>query len=286
MENEISCADMQRIEFHMLRLLHNICMKHHLRYYMIGGTMLGAVRHGGFIPWDDDIDVGMPREDYETFLRVAPKELPRSVSLRSLLGQEIYQYGYAKLIQTNTVLVEDYYPQYQIGVYLDVFPLDVFPVGREGKRLQRRILWSARLTGWCHYNEELRKLDSLYKYIIKLPLIILAKAFIKPKGLQKKLRSLNAKLASRDTDNADYLFNGFGLWREREVMPKEIFGVPTPIEFEGHTFLGVEKPHEYLTRLYGNYMELPPVEKRESHHAYKVQYREGYDLYNCFDERR
>ena len=124
--NDRNFEKLKKIEIELLLSFIEITKKYNLKYFLLGGTCLGAVRHNGFIPWDDDIDVGLPREDYEVFLKVAQAELPENVFLQNGNTDPEYTLNFAKLRNSDTTFMEQSFKNYKInhGVYIDVFPLD------------------------------------------------------------------------------------------------------------------------------------------------------------------
>ena len=109
MGSSIDLKQMQKIEFDILRTVHTLCQENHITYYLGYGTMLGAVRHQGFIPWDDDVDIVMPRDDYRRFLQLAPQYLPEHLKLCHLGNTAPYNYDFAKIQDKRTILIEDTY---------------------------------------------------------------------------------------------------------------------------------------------------------------------------------
>lgn len=249
----------------MLAWFHDFCGAHSLRYYVLGGTMLGAVRHRGFIPWDDDIDVGMPRADYE---RLAAEmagaetgkyrlETPRSPAADFL-------YTFSKLYDTTTTLVENTRKRTRRGVYLDLFPLDgLGDTWEESKRRFRPInlrfdLLLARAAG-------VRSGRSGWKNLAVRLAPLLPDGLVENKALQRRIDEL---CRERDFDRCKYGGNLLGAWRFKEVMERRIMGEPTPYSFEGLTVYGAEHGEEYLTHLYGDWRTLPPPEQRVTHHDF------------------
>lgn len=248
----------------MLSWFHDFCETYNLRYYILGGTMLGAVRHQGFIPWDDDIDVGMPRSDYER-LMVLMKDLNHRYILETpKSNQKDFFYPYAKIYDTKTTLVE--HTRYKIirGIYLDVFPLDGAGKSKEEsiaffepiKRKQNVLI--AMTTG-------VRKGRSFYKNAAVVAMRIVPDCIVSKKKL---LLSIDEMCAQKDFDQCEWVGNLMGNWMEREIMPRSVMGTPTAYTFEGLTVWGPEDYDGYLTSLYGNWRELPPVEKRKTHHDF------------------
>jgi len=259
---------LQMVELHMLKALHEICMKNGLSYYLIGGTMLGAVRHKGFIPWDDDIDVGLPREDYEILLANADKWFPSHLKLCHWKNTAEYVYNFAKLEHLDTLLVEKPYEHLtrRGGVFIDIFPLDGMPCGK----YQR----------YFHF--------ALVRFLVKFNLLMYCQTSIKQVAWSKRetLKAILGKvcqllfsrkkvhivcekiMALYSMANSSFIAIFEGNWGWREVIPSEAMGRPTLIDFEGFMFYSAERPDLYLAWVYGDYMRLPPVEKRCTHHNF------------------
>ena len=123
----------QKNEIKVLENFIKIASKHNLKYFLYGGTLLGAIRHKGFIPWDDDVDVIMPRSDYEIFLKVAKEELPNNMFLQTCLTDPYYSLPYAKIRKVNTSYIEmttRHRKKMVNGVFIDIFPLDEYPYSK------------------------------------------------------------------------------------------------------------------------------------------------------------
>lgn len=239
---------LQMRELDMLLEVDRICQKYQLRYYLIGGSALGAVRHGGFIPWDDDVDIAIPRHDYERFLGVCSKELSDTYYLQTYKGQPHFPFSYAKVNMHNTTFIEPAWQRLKMhhGVFIDVFPLDGVP--------ERRVFRTAQ--------------DILFKLARRLPV-----------GVSKHItfwRSLAMDwIISRvSTDKADNWANRVG--GPREIMDRATFGTPRFMEFEGHQLPVPERCEKYLTNMYGNYMELPSPEQRHGHNPLVVDLHRSY----------
>lgn len=244
----------------MLKIFHKICIENNLAYYMIGGTFLGAVRHQGFIPWDDDIDVGMPRDSYEKFLELAPSVLPSNLKIFSRgVGKEEYDLYFVKLCDITTTLIEDGLGEKTMGIYIDLFPLDGFSKSIRFLKIKYfpykfhkyLLLLNAFKKEWDNFflritNEIIRKFDN------------------------KKIYTRGNNLLRRKSFHTNqYGGNIIGAWEEKEIMNKNYFGTPVLYKFEQYYFLGPQMADEYLKALYGNYMQLPPKENQKSHHIIK-----------------
>ena len=249
----------------MLSWFHDYCQIHQLRYYILGGTMLGAVRHNGFIPWDDDIDVGMPRKDYNRLINEIGNRLVEHYFLETPESEYTeYRYPYAKLYDTSTSLVENTWPSFKRGIFIDVFPLDGFG-NTEEECLMRwsevskksNFIW-ARI---CALRKE--------RTIIKNTAILIAHLI--PDFIAKdkhRLKQLNQLAQKSDYDSMLYGGNTFGNWREKEIMNLSIMGKPTLYKFEDLYVYGPEKYDIYLEHMYGDWRKLPPKEKQVTHHDF------------------
>lgn len=254
----------------MLKWFHNFCKENSLRYYIVGGTMLGAARHKGFIPWDDDIDVAMPDADYKKLAELLKDAEGRYVLETPDSSANDYFYSFSKLYDTQTTLVENTKYQVKRGIYLDIFPLvGMGNTEEEGLKKFKNIektnnLLISKVTG-------LRKGRSFLKNAV-----VALFRFV-PLNEKKLLKKLVNSYFENSWDDCLWGGNPVGAWRFKEIMPTEIMGNPTIYTFEGTEVYGVEKYDEYLTHLYGNWRELPPEEKRVSHHDYVYcNLHEGY----------
>ena len=239
---------------------HNFCVSNNLKYYMIGGTLLGAVRHKGFIPWDDDIDVAMPREDYEK-LGVLKDQLPTCLFLLEKgYGKETGTYAYKKIANTSTTLIENV-NEYRIqGVYIDIFPID----GAGNTKLTSKFFYFINkfLIFLLWYNgSEISQKNTLKRIFRSLS---------KKLDNRKLYLAISKSLRRRPYQNYKYGGNFMGAYRFTEIVKASLYGIPTKYEFEGGEFFGPEFANEFLETIYGyNYLELPPKDKRVSHHNYE-----------------
>ncbi len=244
----------------IMKLFHELCVRHRLTYYLLGGTMLGAVRHQGFIPWDDDIDVGMPRGDYEKLLALPQSEWAGHLHLKTPHNATDLILPYSKLMDRRTTLVEDYSDGLVGGVYIDVFPLDGAGNSMASARLIYRCYYWERTL--LHMNQNKKPLkDNLFRRLLRA----YARLY-RPRSIYRRVERI---MTFHSYEKSRYIGNFGGVWKFKEFMPKDYFGEPTLYAFEGSKFWGVEKADAYLTALYGDYMTLPPVDARQSHHNIK-----------------
>lgn len=261
----VAMNEMQKKLLNMMKWFHNFCVEEDLCYYAIGGTALGAVRHKGFIPWDDDIDVGMPRPDYEKMIDAFKnKKNTAHYILDVPLEKKDNIYPFCKLYDTNTTLIENVRIKVKRGIYIDIFPLDGIgnTISESHKNYKHINFWIDMLnTKIC----ALRKGRSIFKNFSiivgrAIPEFILGRTY-----LIEKINNMGKRLPYNDNS---FAVNLFGAWKEREIIKREWLGKPQLCEFEDMQIYIPENSHDYLTSLYGNYMELPPVEKRVSHHDF------------------
>lgn len=245
----------------MLGWFHNFCVEHNIRYYLIEGTMLGAARHRGFIPWDDDIDVGVPRSDYERLMELLSKQHGDYVGESPKFYDGAIICAYGKLYHTGTTLIEDSRLKLKKGIYIDIFPLDgCGNTLEEGVKNLRKIAFLDNLLAARACS--VRKGRSFLKNAAAVAGKLLP---INEERLVCKIDKLCAKL---DYDKYKYVGCLVSSYREKEIMPKSFYGKPTLYDFEGMQVYGVENAESYLTYLYGDWRKLPPEEDRISLHQH------------------
>jgi len=261
-ENDLK--KMQSEELEIFKKTIEICERLNLRYFLLGGTLLGAVRHEGFIPWDDDIDIGMFREDYEIFISEAPKHLPENYFLQTHKSESSYINNFAKIRNSETTFIESAAKNLNInhGIFIDIFPLDFYP-----ETNLKRIIF--KIKNWIYQ----RKLSEGF--------YVKTKKTLKTRVIDSIFHKIFCKLDVYETvakreklfkscSNSTKIANHCGAWGEKEVVPIEWYGEGKTLMFEG---ICVNVPQDYeswLNKVYGNYMQLPPIEKRVTHHHTEI----------------
>ena len=270
---EISLEELKNIELDLLLYFRDLCEEHGWLYSITGGTLLGAVRHGGFIPWDDDIDVHMPREDYNKLIQYFNNH-DTKYKLLSIETDESYGYLFAKLINPNTVMVEEHANRggSDIGVYIDIFPVDgVGNTYDEACSTFSKDAMSRELLVASNWKEFFRsKTHKWYIEPIRLCMFILSR-FFNPNKLAKKIQSHQNKYCNQ---NSKYYTVLSGAYRKKEIMPRETYFEFTKLSFEGHDFNAYKDYDSLLNSLYGDYMILPPENKRHTHHMFNAYWKE------------
>lgn len=262
MEHNEKLRALQLCELDILRAFAGVCERLGLRYYLVGGTLLGAVRHGGFIPWDDDIDVAMPREDYDRFARIAQAELGPDYFYQSPDTDPHYFLTYAKIRKKGTFFYEERFrdARFEQGVFIDIFPLDFCPPRGPVCHLLFNTLAVMNYRGQVDSGEPYRPYKELSGK--------LGYAFLRlysPRGLVRARRRLLR--LSRRLSNGKTLASYAGAYSyRREVSPWDWFRDTTEVEFEGRKYVGPKGYDGILTQSYGrNYMDIPPAEKQVWH---------------------
>ncbi len=257
---------MDELQNHLLEMLgwfHSYCESNNLRYYLVHGTMLGAQRHKGFIPWDDDIDVSMPRPDYERLRNLSSsQEKGKYIFEFPGLDNPEYPYRWAKLFDTTTTQIEKQRNPIKRGINIDIFPLDGAGNTYEEALKTLKPIKRHRVLNSMISCAILRR-RPWHKNALILVGRIISPLFIDRTKLIEKMDSLCKK---RDFDKCEYVGSLLDEYGAKNLIKKEIYGNPTPIQFEKYIVNGVEKPDEYLSSLYGDYMTLPPEEERRPHH--------------------
>ena len=234
-----------------------ICRKHDIPYYMLGGTMLGAVRHKGFIPWDDDMDFGVPRPYYDKLKGILENELPEYYELKTVENCDINFVDITKISDKRTLVKEMFKENCkdELGVNVDVFCLD-YTNGNKSVFSRNRIITTLKKI--LDYKYSSLGLRPLHKDLLAVGV----KVVMLPFGKRSIVNFIRKHLIREE---GDYIANYYGAWALGEIVPKEWMGTPQAYKFEDTEFLGVADAHQYLSSLYGDYMQLPPEDKRHLH---------------------
>ena len=269
MEIRDSNRKVQQLAISLLQEYIAICQKHGLRYYFTGGSLIGVLRHKGFIPWDDDIDLGMPRRDYERFLQILEQEMPEGYGICNRRTDHNWHFNmsqfYDKESEITIHLAEK--PR-KANIWLDIFPLDGLPSGKVERWLWVKYILAHR------YLVQIANISTQVDAHRSRPMkekIVLGFCRVVPVGkllnTKKILDHMEFVLKKYDFDDSEFAGNMLGRYREREVVPQEYFGTPQKAMFEGVEVDIPEFSHELQTALYGDYMKLPPERDRVAHNV-------------------
>ena len=258
----INLDELKSIQLDLLQKTADFCEKNGLRYFLCGGTLIGAIRHKGYIPWDDDIDIAMPRPDYDRFV----KSFNHPENYYQVVSPDInseYEYCFAKVYDNRTVLNELHYPGDTFGVYIDVFPADGVKDASQIRKIMllRKILNTKRAN---YFKRTIsKKIINTFGKMLLLPY----SAHQIAKWIDNECR----KYAFGSLPKAGVIANPFG---PGEMVDKSVFDSEVYREFEGRKYRVPIGYDTWLRSVYGDYMQLPPVEHRVSHHTFDAWWKE------------
>lgn len=258
--------DVQLVQLEMLHEIDDICKKHDIKYALFAGTALGAVRHGGFIPWDDDLDIVMQRPEYERFLEIAPQELSEAYFLQKEFSEH-WPMHFSKLRKNNTTYLERYIPKdnkVHQGIYVDIFPCDNLSDNRFISKIQffaSKVVIAKNLYKRGYLTDSIKK-----RVFMQVCRLLPSKPFIALAKLRKKSGS---KLM--------HSFFGASSKYKKSVYPREWITETTLMRFEDGEFPVSTYYDELLTTLYGDYMTpLPKAERDCKVHAILADTQRSY----------
>ena len=274
--------DLQKKQLDLLKAFIRVCDKYNLRYFLVGGSALGAVRHKGFIPWDDDIDVGLLREDYDKFITLQKEFEGTPYFIQTWKSDPHYIYSYGKLRDSSTTFIEDMYTNHVInhGVWIDIFPIDgmsktIQPREKLAKRV-RYIWWQVYMSYLGALVRKVRKRTFFKDILLNIVgglFYIFDIAHYRNKHTDKYAKKISLK-------ECKMAGNMFGFNMKREAMPIDLFQECVKLPFEDIEVNVLKDYDQYLRNLYGDYMKLPPADKQVGHHYNKgLSLTEGYQEY-------
>ncbi|MGN1311389.1 MAG: phosphorylcholine transferase LicD [Bacilli bacterium] len=259
---------LHEVELEILDEFTKICKKHNLNYFLTGGTMLGAVRHEGFIPWDDDIDIGMPRHDYDLFVKYAQTELDKKYYLDCYETNKNYYLPFSKIKKNNTIFDEEstHHIDNHKGIFIDIIPFEnAKKQDSLTQKIQAILVRNIQETIFCKI--DVRKIKNTRHPLLTRILNIFSKQTLM--NVQNKLLHMNKD------DNSEYLVALAGTYGyQKETSKRSVFLPGKKIKFNNREYYGMNDPDAYLTKIFGNYMELPPKDKRVNHVPLKIDFGE------------
>ena len=272
--------EIQKIELNILLYLDKICKENNLKYYLISGTLLGAIKYQGFIPWDDDIDVVLMRDDYLKLVKILANNTSQ-YKLLSIYNNKKYYYPFAKLVDSKTKLVENAKEIPDLGVFVDIFPLDAYKnndnIEIQDRKLRmirnlavRRFRIKNDIRGNFSYNIKSQKVKL---YWLKNSIYILIDYLSLPLGYNYWVNLLDKKLTKININDADYVGIRVKEFGSKETYLKQEILEQQKVKFEGYYFPSFKNYYTYLIKKYGDYRLDPPINKQYSHHQNKIYYR-------------
>ena len=262
----MTVTEMEKVKAFQLEIMdeiHRVCVENNLVYYIIGGTALGAVRHGGYIPWDVDIDIAMPRKDYEMLEQISTTKLKERYIIKNFKNTLNYAYPHARVCIKNTLMydkLQHLNPHEEVlGIYIDVFPLDNAP--EDVKHQQEQIKMINRLKKLKNI-KRIRRYKKDFKNMFIKNILSSSLFWTNLDKLNAKFDSVCRKYEAMDTGLLCSMASHYKY--EKQCMPVSVYGTPTLVKFEDRMYYAPEKLDEYLTRIYGDYMKLPPEKDRQA----------------------
>lgn len=264
---QISLEELKILQMDILSAIHEFCIENKIRYSMACGTLLGAARHKGYIPWDDDIDIYVPREDYDRMIKIFPQLYKGKFEIISLERNNKWDRPYAKALNAKTEFWESGTTT-PLGVNIDIFPIDDVPENEDE---------------WLSYNKKRRFMQNIFalrfvrlsskRSLAKNCVIVLNRAmtcFFSKRKIAKIIdrysKRYNGKGYKRCFENVQGIF-------QKKPFPKELFNSIVSMPFEDRRFNGFSEFDKYLTAGFGDWRKLPPKEKQVSHHVFKAYWK-------------
>lgn len=263
MQKDISIEERKKIQLDLMQDIHDFCIKHNIKYSLGYGTLIGAIRHKGFIPWDDDIDIIMLREEYEKFIKLYQGSKSYYI-LHEINLDPTYDLAYAKL-EDNRTLVEEAVCTKNIGLFIDIFPIDNMQDTYEKScklKKSMNLLYRMALIKLINIKRNhLHPLKKCYYWIGKLAL-----SFISLRKLNQMASDKSQQIGKRNSTYVGLLADRS--YRNKEILKREYFNSYILVPFEDRFFYVTNSYDDVLKHLYGDYMKFPPENQRNSGHLF------------------
>ncbi len=276
-------TELQKKILELLTVFDKFCRENQINYVMLGGTMLGAYRHKGFIPWDDDADIGIPEKDFHRFLALASRKdgtgLPKEFSVRYRTLEQDVPYAFAHMEDKTTTYIEHRrsHESYAGGVYIEIFPL----TGCSNKKCMQILQEIKVIIDKRFLYGKIMDYAQKHRVFLKA---ILIKYIQKHYTIYELTEQLTKTVFYYPLEKSHYISNHLGHWGRKENILKEWMFPTIEYEFEGHRFFGVKEPERYLKALYGQDFMIPPSleeQKRGKHPAFFIDLKLPYEQYKA-----
>lgn len=260
-KKELTLEEVKQLQLDILQVVHNFCESNGICYSLAYGTLIGAIRHKGYIPWDDDIDIMMPRPDYERFLRTFDGYHP-DLSIQDVYKDESYYYTFAKVYNNKTKYIMF---GYEGGVYIDIFPIDGLPNKEslhEFLQQKKKLASDLWRTAKTYKYEEENKILVFLKYCVKRIIFPSRKKMLaEMREFAQRWSFSNHPLASTDNNSG------------KLILPKEYFTETIMLSFEKYEFCCIKEYDAFLKLVYGDYMTPPPENQRIPPHNNHIYWK-------------
>lgn len=272
-----SLKKLQNVELEILITIDQICRENNITYFLDGGTCLGAVRHGGFIPWDDDIDIGMPKKDYDRFCALAPSVLPDGFSLHTSKNTKGFSALWAKVYKDNTKFIDDNNLEAGCnqGIFADIFaycPIDSNE--RVAKRKSRTARIAQMKSYLKHFSRPKIPTATPVRPLVEIACRVVHRTIARTWKQDDLQNTMNHAFDTTNPSNRWICstYSNFGIFTEDTLFPTSI------IDFEGISFSAPHDPDAYLRTMYGDYMQLPPESERFTHAPIILDFGDGVNV--------
>lgn len=265
---EITGEELKVIQMDVLSAVHRFCSSHHIKYSLGCGTMLGCARHQGYIPWDDDIDIYLLRNDYNRLIKEFPDMLEEHYRFVTLERDSRWNRAYGKIYDSRTVMKEATSECYELGVNIDVFPIDNVPDDEDE---------------WHRYNKSRRRLQHIYEMKVtsfrkgralsKNIFLAICKLSLLPFSSRNLARCIQNRALRYDKTSTTRVFECCQGLFQKHPFQKRLFDDIVMMPFEDREYMAFADYDAYLTNGFGNWRQLPPKEKQVSHHAFKAWWK-------------
>ena len=270
MEDNTNLRKLQMIELDILKQVIAVCKKYNLCYFLLGGTFLGAVRHQGFIPWDDDIDIGMPRADFERFCEIAETELKEPLGFVSFRNNEEHIYFHPRVYNYNSKVIDrSGIKEKETFAWIDVFPLDGMPKNWLVRKLYGFYLLFLRLLFMYSQFDKIVNVSLKKRVWYERVLIAIGKVikFDKILNTHKIMEKLDNTMKKRKYETSAYVGNFMGAYKMKEVFPKKYYEETAEYPFEDILCPAPKDYDAILSQMYGDYMTPPEKERQNKHNT-------------------
>lgn len=265
---ELNLEEIKEIQLDILNSVDSFCRQNNIQYSLSFGTLLGAVRHKGYIPWDDDIDIMMPRPDYDKFIEEFNK-FNKHIKVRTRRTDATFPFNFAKVEDTRSNLLEATDISFDIGINIDIFPVDGIP---SDVTVLKKHLSKIRLLKRV-FDAKKVKVNFDKRSNLKNFLLILLKGLFKPISYVWILNEIDKKLLMYDYNTSDYIMIACDSDKTYQRFRKKDFENFIELDFEGEKYQVISQYDDFLKLIYGDYMKLPPKDKQETHHSFKAYWK-------------